>query len=68
MLSPALLVFLVPLATAAIVFIVGGRLFAKSVDSDRLRDLLAYMAVLLAGSFAVIMVSLLSWYAYTKMS
>jgi hypothetical protein len=66
--SPALLVFLAPLATAVLVFIGGSRLFEKSIDSDRLRDIIAYMAALMVGSFAVIMAALFSWYAYTQLA
>jgi len=62
-----MLVFLAPLAVFVIGFRWYGRLFEKSCGSDRTRDFLAALVVLIGFSLATILTFLFSRYLYLQM-
>lgn len=66
--SPALLVFLIPVAVWAIGMRWYGRLFKKSIGSYRARDFLASVAVLIGLSLATIFTFLFCRYLYLQMT
>lgn len=66
--SPALLIFLLPVAVWLLGMMWYGRLFEKSLGSYRVRDYLASMSALIALSLAAIFTFLFCRYLYLQMT